>query len=81
MDGQSAAAEGDDEVMRWRETKDPFSLPGYNPAMFVEPDDSIEKVFEKVSSQDLGREAQADLCVAVPFCGRRSQPRERVCEG
>lgn len=41
--------EADEEIMAWKETRDPFSAEGLNPAMFVEPEDSLEKVFEKVS--------------------------------
>lgn len=43
-----SANDTDEDIMKYVELEDPFPAKGMNPAMFVEPDDNLEKVFEKV---------------------------------
>ncbi|KAM0754831.1 Metallo-dependent hydrolase [Meredithblackwellia eburnea MCA 4105] len=46
---EPALGDADEDIMKFVETESTFpeEVKGWNPAMFVEPDDSLEKVFEK----------------------------------
>ncbi|KAI5477118.1 guanine deaminase [Pseudohyphozyma bogoriensis] len=54
--------ESDEEIMEGVELVDPFPT-GFNPAMFVEPTDSLEKIFEKGDDRNLGSVFVRGRCI------------------